>query len=637
MNKEEIVKRNLLFFCIVLLSVAFIFSACSKNQERKLTEGEVDSTEEKVAAGSEDEFTADGWETNNNPFIYGDPKAKKGGEVTFFWPKYVSTLRTMGAQTNQAQIHNFRELMYEALLEYDSQTLTFSPCLATHWKRAEDESWYELRLDPNARWSDGKPVTTDDVIATLKKMQDPGIGAPYYNELYGRFEIEKKSDLIFRVTNNDPNWRHFLYFTASMKIYPAHYLDKIDGATYLEKYNDQMLPGTGPYVSDMEKTVPGELFVVKRRPDYWAENEKRNIGRYNFERINFLVIRDQVMQKEKFKKGDIDIFPVYRAQWWAEEFDLKNPQPAFDALSRGIVQKRKIFTFVPKGVSGITFNMRKPPFDDIRMRKAITMLWDIDLLNKTLFFEEYEKTTSLYQGTRYMSPDRYIPKYDPKAANKLLDEMGWDKRNAEGYRINSSGEVLGFDFPLTAGLERVYTPFQEELKKAGVKINLQVTDRNTIWSKVNERRYTATHQSFGGLFIPNPESSLRSTLADEMNTNNLQGFKNERVDELLDLYNVESDVKKRIEYIQEIDKIVSEEVIWAYGWHAPYSERILYWNKFDMPKWGFSYSEKSMDIAQFWWYDADKEAEMQKAIKDSSIILDYGPQEIDYWKVREAK
>ena len=636
MNKEEIVKRNLLFFCIVLLSVAFIFSACSKNQERKLTEGEVDSTEEKVAAGSEDEFSADGWETNKNPVLYGDPRAKKGGSITFSWSKYVSTLRTMGSQSNQDQIRWFENLIYEPLLNYDTKTMTFTPRLATHWKRAEDDSWYEFRLDPEAKWSDGKPVTSDDIIATINLLKDPGIGSAYANELYGRFDVEKKSDLVFRVTNSDPNWRHFLYLATS-NIHAAHYLDKIDGATYLEKYNDQMLPGSGPYIADMDKIVPGELFVIKRRPDYWAAKKKENVGLYNFDEIRFMVIRDQVMEKEKFKKGDIDIYIVSRAQWWKEEFDLENPQPAFDALHRGIVQRRKIFSFEPKGVSGLAFNMREFPFDDIRMRKAFAMLWDFETLNKTLFFGEYAKTNSLYQGTCYMGPKRYKPSYDPKEANRLLDEMGWEKRNSNGYRINSAGEELAFDLPLPSYLERIMTPLQEDLKDAGIKMNIQISDGNTIWERVNERRFSVAFMAFTGLFIPNPVSSLHSSLADEMNTNNLQGFKNERVDELMDLYDTEKDPKKRIEYIQEIDEIVSKEVIWAYGWHAPFTQRVLFWNKFDMPKWCFSYDEDYKDISHLWWYDPDKEAEMEKAKKDSSIFLDYGPQDIDYWKVREAK
>ena len=127
------------------------------------------------------------------------------------------------------------------------------------------------------------------------------------------------------------------------------------------------------------------------------------------------------------------------------------------------------------------------------------------------------------------------------------------------------------------------------------------------------------------------------TVADELNTNNLWGFKDARADELMELYNNEKDSAKRIEYIQEIDKIASEKVIWAYGWHSPFTHRILYWNKFSMPEWALSYTGDYKQIPAYWWYEPDKDKELQRAEQDESAYLDYGPQEIDYWKVRESQ
>ena len=622
---------------ILLFITMIVVLSCQDSGERRI-EGESPIESEGGPVSAEDGgpgFDGEGWESNDNPVKYGDPRAKKGGSFTFGWSEYPDTLRTEGAQSNQDQISSFGNLIYEVLLGFDLQTMEFSPGLASHWKRAEDDSWYEFRLDPEARWSDGEAVTADDVIATLNLMKDEGIGSPYNNELYARFTAEKLSDYIVRINNADPNWRHFLYMAASTRIYPAHYLEKIDGATYLEKYNDQMLPGTGPYIADMDEVVPGELFVLKRRPDYWAGDKEEAQGVYNFDTIRYLVIRDETIMKEKFKKGDIDLYIVARAQWWVEEFDLADPQPAFDALNRGLVQKRKIFTFDPKGTSGLAFNTRIAPFDDIRMRKAIAMLWDFDTLNATLFFGEYARTSSLYQGTPYMAPDRLRIGYDPAEANRLLDEMGWTGRDNQGYRSNAEGEVLGFVMPIVQILERIFTPLQEDLAKAGIKMELEIVDGSTIWQKVMERRFAVVYQGFTGLAIPNPESSLSSVMADQLNSNNIWGFKSERADELMKEYDIERDAGRRVEIIREIDQIVSESVIWAYGWHAPYTHRVLYWNKFDMPEWGLSYAGDYKGIAAYWWYDPDLDEELKSAQDDSSIRLDYGPQELDYWGVQE--
>jgi microcin C transport system substrate-binding protein len=633
--------KNYLVLVSCGLLVAGFATGTGQQEERKL-EAEGVAAEEQVAAeaavSAEDGgpgFTGEGWETNTNPITYGSPDATKGGSLTLSWSEYPETLRTEGARSNTSQIGSIGGMVYEALLGFDMQDMKFSPSLATHWKRNADDSVYHFRLDPNAEWSDGEPVTAADVIATLGLLQDEGIGAPFTNELYSKFTVEKISDYIIKVTNSDPNWRDFLYIGAGTTIFPAKYLSKIDGETYLEKYNDQMMPGTGPYIMNMDKTVPGELFVLKRRPDYWAADYDVTEGLHNFDEIRYLVVRDETLEKEKFKKGELDMYVVGRAQWWVQEFDLENPEPDFAALRRGLVQKRKIFSFDPKGVSGLAFNIRKPPFDDIRMRKALAMLWNRDQLIETLFFNEYTKLNSQYPGSVYMSPDRTIVPYDPAQAAKLLDEMGWTGRNAEGYRTDGDGNVLNITLPIHQAYERIFTPMQEDLKEAGIKLDLEITDWNTMWQMVMERRFSLVFMSWTGLSIPNPESSLHSNLAEPDNTNNIWGFKNERVDILLEQYNEEKDPRKRVEIIQEIDAIVTDAVLYAYGWVAPFTNRVLYWHKFGMPEWYYSFSGDFSGITAMWWYDPDRAAVLERAGEDESITLEYGPQEIDYWGVQE--
>ena len=144
-----------------------------------------------------------------------------------------------------------------------------------------------------------------------------------------------------------------------MSIFPAHVLQDVDGATYLKDYNFKLLPGTGPYVVDEADVVKGKVVTIRRRNDYWAEKDRRNVGLNNFDEIREIVVRDQNLAFEMFKKGDLDYYYVNISREWVEELN-------FDQVQRGLIQKRKIFNDNPSGIQGLAFNTRKPPFDDIR-------------------------------------------------------------------------------------------------------------------------------------------------------------------------------------------------------------------------------------------------------------------------------
>ncbi len=645
---------NIILF-VLLISVAILIS-CDKQDEEYLTtkkkpsssssttgisaKGPVSVKKYDVPPGADPNvpanlggkgFTGEGWQTNKNFDIYGDPKAKKGGKITTGIVQYLATLRTEGKDSSSYYNSLVGSFIYERLLSIDSKTLKYVPALATHWKVSQDKKTYWFRIDPNARWNDGKPVTSQDVVATWNLLVDKGILAPYSNILYENYEKPvAESKYIVRVQAKKLDWRLFLYIAASTSIFPSHHLDKTDGAGYLKKYNDKMLPGTGPYVFDGKNSKKGKVLVMRRRNDYWAENYKVNTGLNNFDEINFLVVRDDVLQKEKFKKGEIDVYEIYRAQWWVEEFNKQNKK--FDSLYRGLIQKKKVFNFKPHGLQGFAFNMRKAPFNDIRVRKAFVMLFNRDQLIDKLFFNEYKKITSAYPGSIYANPNNTVYDYNPDKANQLLDEAGWAKRNNDGFRVNKNNELFELELSITQDFERVVTPYQEDLKKAGIKLHLKITDYNTKSKMVDERRFKLMFQSYTGLFFPNPENSLLSTLADKDNNNNITGIKNKRIDKICSKYNEMFDQENRIKAIKEIDKILSETVHYVYAWHAPYGTRLVHWNKFGMPKGIIPYSGRTENLLTLWWHDPELTKKLARAKKDKSIKFPTDKVNYTYWR-----
>jgi microcin C transport system substrate-binding protein len=568
-------------------------------------------------------FTGEGWETNNDFELQGDPHAVKGGMLRDQMPDFPGTLRIEGPESNSQFNYSITALVYETLLGLDTYTLSFIPNLATHWQISPDKMTYRFRINPNARFSDGMPVTAEDVVATYDFMMDKTLQAPSNQQTFGKLERPvAESKYIVRVKAKSLNWRNFLYFSG-MAILPAHVLRTINGEKYLKEYNYKLLPGSGAYTIREQDLNKGSSITVRRRTDHWAEKARANVGTYNFDQLRFDVVRDENLGFEKFKKGELDYF-VTRPKQWVEETN-------FDAVQRGLVQKRKVFNSEPKGIIGVAFNMRRPPFDDIRVRKALTLLINRKQIIEKLAYNEYVPQNSYYSASPYENPTNPQNPYDPQTAIKLLAEAGWKDRDSQG-RLVKNGQPLQIELLYyTMAYEPYMTVYQEDLRKVGITLNLRYVTGETQFQMINERRFEMTLMAWGALLFPNPETSYHSSLADVDNTNNITGFKDARVDEICKQYDTMFNIQDRIRAIQEIDGILANTYSYALLWYSPYT-RLLYWNKFGTPPGHFSrFGDYFGSIPVLWWSEADNQSKLQQALRDRSIRFDVGPLEDRYW------
>ena len=552
---------------------------------------------------------------------------KKGGSIKMALAQYPATLRPVGKDSRSQVITIITSYIYETLLGLDVQTLNYTPNLATHWKISEDKMSYWFRLDPNARWHDGNPVVADDIVQTWKLLMDDGIEDPSSQGTYGKFkEPVAESKYIVRVDCTEENWRNLLYISNAMQIFPAHHLKKTTGAGYLKKYQYNMMPGTGPYELDKTNTKKGEILVIKRVDNYWAKNYKANFGANNFDKMEFVFILDEKLKLEKFKAGEFDYYEPGRAQWWVEELNAEENED----IARGLIQKKKIFNFKPLGTSGFAFNTLEEPFNDIRVREAFGYLWNIEELNNKLFFNEYIRCRSYYQNSVYENPHNVVPTYNPEKALKLLADAGWTKKEGDKW-LTKNGKPFDITVDIHQSFERILTPLQQDLEQVGIKMDLNFVTPQTRFERLLQRKFKISFVNWTGLFFPNPETSMHSRYAEELETNNVSGIKSKEIDALCERYDKSYDVEERIRIIQQIDSIAVAGKYVAFGWVSPYSIRTAYWNKFDMPEWGLTYTSDFQGVLSLWWVDPDKEAQLEKAKKDKSIKMKTTKEMVDYW------
>jgi len=568
-------------------------------------------------------FKGNGWETNADFDLAGDPRAVKGGTLREYQLDFPSTLRIYGPEVTAFNFYWIQNLVYESLLGLHPTTLDYIPALATHWQISADKLTYRFRLDPNARFSNGEPVTANDVVASFKFLMDKGL-QERGQILFRVFDTPvAESKYIVRVHAKELNWQNLMHFATQVPVFPSSVLNTIDGARYLKEYNFKVIPGSGPYTINDADVVKGKTISIRRRKDYWAEHQRRNVGANNFDEFRETTVRDQNLVLQMFKRGDLDYYYVNISREWIQEFD-------FDKVQRGMIQKRKIFNAKPSSIQGMAINTRKAPFDDVRVRQAFNLLLNRRQLIQQLFFNEYVPLNSYFANSVYENKNNPKNEYDPQKALALLAEAGWNSRDAQG-RLTKNGQPLTVEVLYYGqGAERWMTVYQNDLKKVGITLNLRLVSFETQVSLMYERKFDLVDTIWAVPAFPDPDSEYRSTLADQANSNNVTGFKDPRVDALLDQYNREFDLKKRIALIQEVDGILTNSYQYILEWDMPFT-RLAYSYRLSQPEGYFTRIGDYFDILGLWWIDPMKDQELNRAMADPSVKLPVGETDVRYW------
>jgi len=432
---------------------------------------------------------------------YANPDAPKGGRITYGVLGNFESMNPFIVQGGTNSARGLREaafgnLVYESLLtRSDDEPFTLYGLIAETVETPPDRSWVEFTLNPLARFSDGRPITVDDVIFSLEILRDKG--RPNYRTYYSKIEkIERVGERGIRFEFPNANDRELPLIMGLMPIIPKH---AVNTETF-DKSTLVPIVGSGPYIPT-EVHAPDRV-TYKRNPDYWAKDLPIKRGFDNYDEIRIEYYRDTNSMFEAFKKGLYAVNPEGDPSQWNSAYD-------FPAVRDGRVVKEAFETGTPKGMSGFTFNTRRPYFSDIRVRRALASLFDFEWVNKNLYFGALVRSGSYFNGSELSAAGRpadekekallapfpgVVPDdimngmWKPAATDgdgggRAVMRAAFAELNAAGYRLSGNRLVDGAGKPLSFEImvtnkedERLALAYQRTLSRIGIGISIRLVD-----------------------------------------------------------------------------------------------------------------------------------------------------------------
>ena len=557
-------------------------------------------------------------------FDYVNPQAPKGGTLRLSGFGSFDSLNgfiSRGASADQLSLI-YDTLTFHAL----DEPFTEYGLLAERIERAEDNTWVRFHLRPQARFHDGAPVTAADVVFTFNTLVEQG--APFYRAYYGGVkEVVADSERSVTFHFHNGNNRELPLVLGQLPVLPAHYwADRDFSKTTLEPPL-----GSGPYrITDVSG---GRNISYERVADYWANDLPVRRGFYNFDRIVVDYYRDTGVALEAFKAGQFDLNQEVSAKNWATGYDSP-------ALREGDIIKEEIPNLNVQGMQGFVFNLRRPIFEDRRVRKAISLLFDFEWSNKSLFHNAYARTDSFFDNSELgatgapgpgelalLEPWREqlpaevfeevqgppetdgsgIIREQMREAYLLLQDAGWEI--VDDRLVNEQGEHLQFEFLIAqSDFERVLLPYKRNLASLGIELTLRRVDVSQYINRLRSRDFDMVVTGFGQSNSPGNEQReyWHSSSADNPGSRNLMGLQDPAVDALVEgLIEAESR-EALLNHTRALDRVLLAGHYVVPNFHTTVY-RVAYWDKFAHPQQSPRY-----DLGLFtWWVDAEKAARLK--------------------------
>jgi microcin C transport system substrate-binding protein len=565
-------------------------------------------------------------------FDYVNPDAPKGGTVREYQVGTFDNFNIVIAGL-KGSLPQGVGLIYEQLASQSlDEVETAYGLLAEGAAYPEDRSYVIYRLRASARWHDGKPIMPEDVIFSFDAFKK---NSPMYSAYYRHIvRCEQVGERDVKFTFDAPGNRELPMIIGQLNVLPKHYWEGTDAqgkkrditATTLE------IPlGSGPY--RIKEFDAGRSIVFERVKDYWGKDLPINIGQNNFDQLRWDFFRDDLPAREAFKSDNID---------WVNERSAKEYATAYDFPA--VREKRVILQKFPTNnigrMQGFAFNLRRPLFQDARLRRAFNFAYDFEEMNRQLSTGEYHRDSSYFDGipelmatglpegeelailetvrdkvpaevftTPYKDPVNGNPenvRNNLREATRLLKEAGFDVKDKK--LVDAKGQPVAVEIlSPDPGMERIALFYKPSLERLGITVNLRRVDDVEYQNRMRSFDFDITTVVWGQSISPGNEQRdfFGSSSADRNGSRNIPGIKNLAVDTLIDRIIFARSRSELVAASKALDRVL----LWNFYVVPHFNinvQRFAYWDRFSHPEplpiYGIS------GFPALWWWDAAKAA-----------------------------
>ncbi len=549
------------------------------------------------------------WQTNLDDPIFADPEAQRGGRFRSFVTSFPLTLRLVGPDSNSAFAAYLRPMQL-GLVGMHPDTLRPIPELATHWAFGEDGQTIFYRLDPDARWSDGRPVTADDYLFTIEFMRSPHIIAPWYNNYYSQviLDVVKYDEHTIGIRGAVARPPEEMLFEYSIRPTPRHFhqLDE----HWVREYNWRIEPNTGPYtIGTIRK---GRFIEFERKDDWWGNDKRYFRHRFNVDQVRVKVIRDLNVAYNHFVKGELDTFPLIMPQFW-------HGKARGRVYDRGHIGRIVFYNEVPQPAQGMFLNERDPLLAERDIRLGLAHAMNMDKVIRTVLRGDYERLQTLHEGYGdYSNPDIRARAFDLQRADHYFRRAGWEIRGRDGIRVRN-GQRLSFNVTYSSD---THTPrlviLREQARRAGVELNLRLLDSSSAFKQILEKNHQIAWMGWsGGGLAPRYWEFFHSDNAGRPQTNNITETADPELDAMIMAYRAATEREERIALAHRLEQAVHDRAVFIPSFKIPYT-REGFWRWMRLPahhgtRTSTSLFEPFGSSGGLFWIDLEKREQLQRS------------------------